>query len=67
MIIIFIGIESSVSGVGYNIAKALKKLGAEPKLLSLIGNDIYKDLIISEIKKKSIETSYVLPVLKGTP
>ena len=36
----FFGVNSSVSGVGYNLARALTRLGNEVRLLSLIGQDI---------------------------
>ena len=36
----FFGVASAVSGVGYNVAKALKALGDAPLLLSLIGPDL---------------------------
>lgn len=36
----FFGVASSVSGVGYNVAKALKALGDAPLLLSLVGPDL---------------------------
>ncbi len=35
----FFGIAAGVSGVGYNVAKALAALGQEVELLSLIGDD----------------------------
>jgi len=37
----FNGIESSVSGVGYNLAKALTRLGNQVEFLSLIGRNEY--------------------------
>lgn len=36
----FFGIRSSVSGVGFNLAKALTTLGEEVRLLSLVGRDL---------------------------
>jgi len=36
----FFGVASTVSGVGYNVAKALKALGDAPLLLSLVGPDL---------------------------
>ena len=35
----FFGIKSSVSGVAYNISKALKTLGDDVTLVSYVGND----------------------------
>jgi len=62
----FFGVNSSVSGVGYNIVNALKRLGDDPYFFSIIGNDIYKDIIISDLEKDKICTKYVLPLLEHT-
>lgn len=62
----FFGIESTVSGVGYNVAKAVKILGGNPQLLSIIGNDIYKNIIYNELEKEDINTTYIKPILQGT-
>jgi ribokinase len=62
----FFGINSSVSGVGYNIAKAIKTLGGNPTFLSLIGQDVYKNVIEHELKSNGIDTKYILPVLEQT-
>lgn len=62
----FFSIGSTVSGVGYNVTKAIKKLGAEPKLLSVIGQDIYKGLIFSELEKEAIDVSHIIPMMKET-
>lgn len=35
----FFGIDTSVSGVAFNIAKALRTLGDEVRLTSMVGND----------------------------
>jgi sugar/nucleoside kinase (ribokinase family) len=63
----FFGVETTVSGVGYNVAKAMKTLGNEPITLSLIGQDIFKGVIEAEFKKEGIETTYIKPILKNTP
>ena len=62
----FFGVSSSVSGVGYNVAKALKTLGNDPMFFSITGNDIYKGVIFNELKKAKIKTDYVLPLLEQT-
>jgi len=62
----FNGVNSTVSGVGYNIAKALKTLGANPVLFSLTGNDIYHNIVKHEIKNIGVNEKYVLPAIKGT-
>jgi len=62
----FNGVNSTVSGVGYNIAKALKTLGGNPALFSLIGNDIYQNIAKHEIKNIGVDEKYILPIIKGT-
>jgi len=62
----FFGVNSSISGVGYNIVKALKTLGNNPYFCSIIGNDMYKDIVINDLKKYNIESKYVLPLLGKT-
>ena len=62
----FFGVNSSVSGVGFNIVKALKMLGDDPCFFSIIGNDMYKDIIFSDLGKNKIDTKYVLPLLNQT-
>lgn len=63
----FFGVESTVSGVGYNVVKALKTLGAETQLLSLIGKDMYEEAIRSELKKEGIDSTYVKAILDRIP
>ena len=55
----FFGVNSVTSGVGYNIAKALKTLGDDFDLLSIIGNGLNGDMIISQMKKEGIDTSHI--------
>jgi len=62
----FFGVNSSISGVGYNIVKALKILGNNPYFCSIIGNDMYKDIVINDLKNHNIESKYVLPLLEKT-
>jgi ribokinase len=62
----FYGVNSSISGVGYNIVKALKTLGDNPYFFSIIGDDIYKNIIYNDLEKNKIGTKYVLPLLEQT-
>jgi ribokinase len=62
----FFEVNSSISGVGYNIVKALKTLGDDPCFFSIIGNDIYKNIIFSDLEKDKIGTKYILPLLEQT-
>jgi len=63
----FFGIESTVSGVGYNVSKALKTLGTDVEILSLIGNDFFKSVVESELKKENLSTRNILNIISKTP
>jgi ribokinase len=62
----FNGINTTISSVGYNIVKAIKTLGGEPIFFSVIGNDIYRDIIKKEIENIGLNTEYVLPIAEKT-
>jgi ribokinase len=62
----FFGINTTISGVGINVAKALKTLGGNPHLMSIISSDIYYDSILSYLVKNKIESS-LHPKLEATP
>jgi len=62
----FFGVNSSVSGVGFNIVNALKTLGDIPVFFSIIGKDMYKDIILNGLEKEKINSDYVLPLLEQT-
>ncbi len=62
----FFGIHGTVSGVGYNIAKALTALGDEPRFLSLIGADAAGGLVRQALAADSIADPYVLTALSHT-
>ncbi|HOL47425.1 MAG TPA: carbohydrate kinase family protein [bacterium] len=63
---LFNKINCSISGVGFNVAKALKILGADVSFLSIIGNDFTKEIIFNELKKLNIPGNYVLPIIKNS-
>ena len=63
----FFGIDTTVSGVAYNIAKALRTLGDEVCLTSMVGKDFSAAYIENELKELNICTEYILPSLKQTP
>jgi acarbose 7IV-phosphotransferase len=60
----FLGVNSSVSGVGYNIARAL---GDEVNFLSLIGADSEGQLVQSALAADSIPAEGVLGSIPATP
>ena len=62
----FYGVNSKISGVGYNIIKAIKTLGGNPLFFSIIGSDIYKNIIKIELDNIGINEKYVLPLIKET-
>lgn len=63
----FFQIETSVAGVGTNIAKALSSLDDEVCLISLIGEDQEGDRIIKTLETEQIDTTYLKSTLKATP
>lgn len=63
----FFGIDSSVSGVGMNVGKALLTLGDEVSLLSMAGKDMEGDNIISTMKELGIDYKYIYKCLDKTP
>jgi ribokinase len=63
----FFGINSTVSGVGYNLAKALTTLGNQVSLLSMIGVGFQGELIYRSLADANICSEYVLSNLRQTP
>jgi acarbose 7IV-phosphotransferase len=63
----FFGINSSIAGVGFNIAKALTTLGSPVSLLSLVGQDFAGELVIKTLRSSGIRLDGVISSLKTTP
>jgi ribokinase len=63
----FNGINTTVSGVGYNISKALTTLGDGVVMLSMIGNDQLGDMVLNTFKMDGIDTTYILRHIESTP
>ena len=62
----FFGVDTCVSGVGYNIAKAIKTLGGEVDLLTLVGDDLLGEMIKKTLSENNI--NYSIPyILEQTP
>lgn len=55
----FYGVETTVSGVGYNIAKALNTLGDDVHLLSIIGQDLLGNMVLDSIGQDGISSTYI--------
>ena len=62
----FFGINSTVSGVGYNIAKALTVLGDDVDFLSLIGQDTAGNLVYAALAQDRIDGAGVLAQMNHT-
>ncbi|MCA9979026.1 MAG: hypothetical protein KC413_24865 [Anaerolineales bacterium] len=62
----FFGINSTVSGVGYNIAKALTILDNKIRFLSLIGTDFVGSLVRQTLAEAGIDDRYVVNEMPQT-
>jgi len=60
-------IASSVSGVGYNTAKALRTLGHEVRFLSMIADDDAGRLVRAAIARDGLPADDILNALSATP
>lgn len=63
----FFGVNSSVSGVGYNLSKSLTVLGNDIDFLTMIGNDAAGTLVRQSLAADNIPAKHVLNHLKHTP
>lgn len=63
----FFGVSTAVSGVAYNIAKALTTLSDRVTLLSLTGTDFPAEYIRKELCACGIGTDFVKSCLRETP
>ncbi|MBG0770701.1 MAG: carbohydrate kinase family protein, partial [Anaerolineaceae bacterium] len=62
----FYGIQTTVSGVGYNISKALSTLGNQVDFASLIGADDNGDLVRKALKADGIADDLILSEIDET-
>lgn len=62
----FFGINSTISGVGYNIAKALTVLDNKIRFLSLIGTDFVGSLVRQTLAEAGIDDKYVVNAMPQT-
>jgi ribokinase len=63
----FFGVQSTVSGVGLNVAAALRALGREVELFSIIGVDADGARVRHELGVHDIGDDHVLPLVDQTP
>ena len=61
------GVRSAVSGVGFNIAKALTVLGDRVDLCSFLGGDPEGRRVPGELEQAQIRTGRIYPTLQSTP
>jgi acarbose 7IV-phosphotransferase len=62
----FFGVNSAVSGVGYNMARALTLLGDEVHLLSMIGRDPLAQFVRTALERDGIPGKNVLDLVEQT-
>ena len=62
----FHGVNVTVSGVGYNIAKALTKLDDEVRFLSIIGQDAAAFQVRAELSQDGIPDTFILSKIQET-
>ena len=63
----FFGVNTAVSGVAFNLAKALVTLGDQVRLNSMTGSDFAASYICDALRELGIGTEYVQPKLRQTP
>lgn len=63
----FFGIQSSVSGVAYNVSKALTALDNEVRISSFVGNDDESKRILSALSSEKIDDRLIYSELRETP
>lgn len=62
----FFGVRSTVSGVGVNVSKALRTLGNDVRLLSMVGEDAAGRLARDELRRSRLDDRFVLPMAAET-
>ena len=60
-------IASGISGVGYNLIRNFKKLGDDVTFVSMLGNDLWGDVIRQQLEKEGFCTDSVYTILNSTP
>ena len=63
----FFGVNTRVSGVAYNIAKALSTLGDDVIFTTMTGNDFGSQYIDTTLKEAGVSTKHIKKILKATP
>lgn len=63
----FYKIASGISGVGYNLIRNFMKLGDDVTFVSMVGNDLWGEVIRHQLEKQGFCTDYIYPTLSSTP
>ena len=63
----FFGVNTRVSGVAYNIAKALSTLGDDVVFTTMTGNDFGSHYVDFALKEAKVSTENIKKILKATP
>ena len=63
----FFGVSTGVSGVAYNVTKALTVLGDHVQLMTLLGNDFGAEYAVKRLDELKISTKHVQKKLRETP
>lgn len=63
----FFGIQTQVSGVGYNLAKALSTLGDTVHFFSFLGKDDAGDRVLRQLRQDRILAKQISRTLQQTP
>ncbi len=53
-------VKTSTGGVGRNIAENLSRLGVDVKMISVVGNDEFGSVILSELNSLKVDTSGIM-------
>ncbi len=62
----FFGIQTAVSGAGYNIARALTTLGSEVHFLTLVGTDLPGQQIRQQVQADGLGSDYIVAAMPQT-
>ena len=63
----FFGVDTTVSGVGYNVAKALTALGDAVHLVSMVGQDLAADQVRRALDRDGIPGDLISDQIRQTP
>lgn len=63
----FWGVRSTISGVGYNLAKALTALGNELSFMSMVGEGVVGKIVLQALQDDHISREFVMTRLAQTP